>query len=443
MLVLRSVHLVSSRQSIYETLRCLEANLIRRILELTSLMSHSSDRPQLAKFKKYFEVNTSRTPHEFSNELYANLSNNPDTKETILAYALLRSKYFDYVKPSKGSFGDLKSCFRNIPESKLLSPYNSISHQITRLLELDLHTQINNHLVKQFLSEKLQNILSVGKTRSTILMVSNNETEWKNGNRKKHPFFDFKHIALARKEVNTVTKMTVLKSLKIFGCNCDWENRYYFSSKLYDSKMGKIVNKQEFVTSEDRRLIIVIRFFSDNLETENWFSEYVDIVLNSIFNLTQMKRIVSTFGSNYILSHSYLANIHKKAGTWLKHLQLCQFIDHASGNKFTVEERMKDLIGLQDYIVLDALTEYQMALQYFYQANQMHREGLVYRNRVSNLIYLEDDFNDNLYHFGAALERLKINSGVINDSIENLKENLHKANMYKYTTFAGDESPFG
>lgn len=60
---------------------------------------------------------------------------------------------------------------------------------------------------------------------------------------------------------------------------------------------------------------------------------------------------------------------------------------------------------------------------------------------MNNLIYLEDDFNDNLYHFGAGLERFQINSGSIRAAIDELKVNLGKANMYKYSTFIGDEFP--
>jgi len=394
LLILRSVKLIECESSVYETLLCLEFNLIRRILELSSLMSHSSDRPQLAKFKKYFEVNTNRTPHHFSNELYANLSNNPDTKETILAYALLKSKYHNYIvhltKPLIKILS-LKSCFENIPEHKLLSPYNSISHQITRLLELDLHTQINFHILNQFLSGKLNRI--------------------------------------------ALSKCCKKNYITIFGRNAQWENEYYHRSKLYNLKDIEPINS----SCDNDQLASIIKYFSEISDEENWFSEYVSLVLNSIFSLTQIKRILNTFGSNYILSYSYLANIHQNMGTWLKHLQLCRMIDQFINKKYSVDKRLNDLIGQQDAIVLDTLTEYQMALQYYYQANQMHKEGLIYRNRISNLIYLEDDFNDNLYHFGAALERLKIKSKSVNNAIEFLKGDLQKANMYKYSTFTGDE----
>lgn len=90
-------------------------------------------------------------------------------------------------------------------------------------------------------------------------------------------------------------------------------------------------------------------------------------------------------------------------------------------------------------ITLDALTEYQIALQCYSKAFKMHKEGSGYQDRMKTFIFLEDDFNDNLYHFGAAIERLKINSGQIESGRKTIKECLEKANMYKYVTFIGYE----
>jgi hypothetical protein len=79
-----------------------------------------------------------------------------------------------------------------------------------------------------------------------------------------------------------------------------------------------------------------------------------------------------------------LAKIHQDLGTWLKHLHLCRIVE-AESTKGEVDKRLVDLIGFQDSIGLDALTEYQMAVQSYYFALQMHKEGTIYRNRMTNL----------------------------------------------------------
>ncbi|SDE61342.1 hypothetical protein SAMN04487996_10623 [Dyadobacter soli] len=395
--VLRVVKLKSDPQtSVYSVLLCLESNVIRRILELSSLMSHSSDRPQLTKFKRYFDINTYRTPHDYSNELYANLSNNPDTKETILAYALLKIKYLKMpTKLNSCVFQSLKTYFREIPEHKLLSPYNSISHQITRLMELELHTRINYHILNNYLSEliNLQYTVNDQGSGQTYLF-------------------------------------------QLFGKDSHWENDYFHASKLYDLKKPGTFHPSARPENEARIKNLITKL-KKSLDKCNWFDDYLDIVVNSVFNLTQMKRTLDTFGHNYILSYAFLAKVHQDLGMWLKHLHLCYIIANERGLGNKVERKLHDLLGYQDSITLDALTESQMAVQFYYLAIQMHKEGSIYRNRMNNLIYLEDDFNDNLYHFGAALERQKISSGTVRKAIKYLKADLHKANMYKYSTFIG------
>jgi len=409
--VLRSIKLSTNTvgASVYALLLCLEFNLIRRILELSSLMSHSSDRPQLAKMKKYFDINTLRTPHDFSNELYSNLSNNPDTKETILAYALLKCKYHQYLPASNqaGGIHTLMGYYNSIPEHKLLSPYNSISHQITRLMELDLHTCINEKILTGYLTDKIGIIRFV---------------DWES----------------YRSE-----------TVKIFGKDSNWEKDYYHYGKLYDIKKNKFVRNQSQIAENkaiesapnEQKFLLLLAALKYSIAKGDWFEEYIELVLNSVFNLIQMKRILNTFGNNYILSYSYMGQVHEKLGRWLKHLHLCRILDTVVTEKkrVMVDEQLNELIGFQDMLTLDTLTEYQIAVQYYYYAIQMHKEGNIYRSRMSNLIYLEDDFNDNLYHFGAALERYKINSKAIRKSIDRLKADLQKANMYKYSTFTGDE----
>jgi len=387
--VLRSVQLIftnhagdsskTQKQAIYEALSELEKNLLKRILELTSLMSHSSDRPQLIKYKSYFSINTLRTPLDYSAPLYNSLSNNPDNRETIIAFAQLKEHYFTFSIPA-GS--NLESVFKSIPEHTLLTPLNNVSHQVTRLMELELHTKINYSILSDYVNHRL--ILASG-TRD---------------------FFK------------------------------EWQETNYHESKQYDISNPEATGKiTEFCTE------LKTSFGKD--ENKKLFSEYVDVVCNSIFNLVMMKRIIYTYGNNYSLSYSYLADIHRYLGFWLKHYHLCRImeklIQSPGEDAPRISQKLMKLIGNQTIASLDTLSEYQQALDNYYLALQMHKEGTVYRNNMKNMIYLEDDYNDSLYHFGAALERGKINSGKIRKYVIDLKKELETASRFKYRTFIGSQ----
>src|SRR5690606_35901889 len=145
-ILLRSTELKGSREGevksdeeLYGTISKLEDTLIRKILELTSLVNHSSDRPQIIKLKSYFSIKSLRTntADNLSTFLFDNVSINPDIRETLLSVAQLTFYYFTIQLKS-----NLKEVFESIPEHSLLTPLNNVSHHFTRLMELDLHTRV-------------------------------------------------------------------------------------------------------------------------------------------------------------------------------------------------------------------------------------------------------------------------------------------------------------
>lgn len=410
-----------SKKSVNDFLDKLESNLVKRILELSSWMSHSSDRPQLAKTKKYFGINTLRTPHTVSSELYGNLSNNPDTKDTILVYALLKSKYQVYSHDPKKA---LMACYTTSLEHKLVSPYGSIAHHIMRIMELELHTNMNYKILLTHSHEGLKSIIDTIKTTTTGF-----------------PEFN------------------------LTGTGDSWERKYFHACKIYD--IGTVATKKSNEVEIEKKtninpkltpkrfeeILLALDTYSNSTELKQaggqpkkatfteqlyeWMLDYFQLILNSIFNLSQIDRIINTYGINYMLSYSYMAKTHEHLGTWLKHLQLCRILNNRYELKIPLDETLEKLVGPQLSTTLDALTAYQVALQFYYQAIQLHKEGNTYRHQVNNLVYLEDDYNDNLYHFGAALERLRINSGAIRERIDFLEKELVEASMYNYSTHIG------
>jgi len=172
------------------------------------------------------------------------------------------------------------------------------------------------------------------------------------------------------------------------------------------------------------------------------FFEFRDLVCNSIFNLLVVQRIIHTYGNNYSLSYSYIADIHRLTGDWVKYYHLCRILQKELNveKRENIESRLRGLVDIPRLMTLDTLAEYQLALDNYYLALQMHREGQIYRDNMKNMIYLEDDYNDSLYHFGAALERAKINAGVIEKNINFLKKERKLASRYKYSTYIGQDS---
>ena len=90
------------------------------------------------------------------------------------------------------------------------------------------------------------------------------------------------------------------------------------------------------------------------------------------------------------------------------------------------------MLGTDSYNYLEPNYHNELAIQHYYAAIQMHQEGKAYRDQLNSLSYLEDDFNDNLTHFSAANERLRVNTGIIRHRIEVLKKKVQDSRVYQY-----------
>lgn len=85
---------------------------------------------------------------------------------------------------------------------------------------------------------------------------------------------------------------------------------------------------------------------------------------------------------------------------------------------------------------MDQYFFYEMAIQSYERAIQLHRQGKAYKDMNAKMHFLEDDFNDNLTHFGAGTERFRINIGVIDKKIAALREALDQnSRVYKYNSY--------
>ena len=171
-------------------------------------------------------------------------------------------------------------------------------------------------------------------------------------------------------------------------------------------------------------------FIKSNITIDD-FKRYTELITNSLFCINQIITIASIYGINYMQSYSYFGSFYHKMGHWVKRYKECiKLLDTSKNDKFKeiIKKMDKDLQMLIGNTMLQNLGEpsdyYQMALQYYHKAIQMHSEGSPYREQMNNMIFSEDDYSDNLSHFGAAIERQMINSGRLRLKIEKLSKEV-------------------
>lgn len=151
------------------------------------------------------------------------------------------------------------------------------------------------------------------------------------------------------------------------------------------------------------------------------------LIANSIFALHEIINIYHGFGLNYFNSFHSAARYHERLGDWLAFYEA--YKDDLPG----VKGYLDSLMGNPEYLrTTSAVSHYQMALQHYSRARQLHSGGASYKAQIVNMYYLEDDFNDGLYSFGLAVERQQINSGAMRIRIDALRPVVehHERNLY-------------
>lgn len=359
--------------------KIIENTFLKMVLEVSSWNSDSTDRPQIYKYKNIIsDIDGMPHPEEFTKFNYPNISNNPETREALLFFAKIKLRAKDYPK-FKGETID--EIIANIPEASLVNPHQIISSQLTRMLELEVMSIINEKIMEHRFPE---------------LMI------WK-----KEPFSYYKRNIVDLKYIRNEIK----------------------SNYVIDSQ------KKSFVDFVDNILL--------GMSFQSKKNEFKNLVVNNIFSLLQMIQIFDVYTTNPYLSNSFVASTHKKLGDWLKYYELSRMIDAIDllDKEDTKETKniIEEMLGKGSMIIHDSTSHYQIALKYYHKAKEFHRNGKEYHNYLNNkLFFLEGSYDDEMYHFGLAMERQAMNSGIIRDNIRALEDEIATSPLLNYDSYANN-----
>ncbi len=166
------------------------------------------------------------------------------------------------------------------------------------------------------------------------------------------------------------------------------------------------------------------------------------LIAEAIYCLHKVIDYCQTYSISYMNTHSLIGSTYAKLATWAaRHQAMVQFnnynFDQQDENHEVGLTRIKEAANMIEQRVSDTdrlSLRYnynsEMALHHYWYAKELHNEGMSYREQLESMYYLNDDFNDNRFHFNAAIERYWINSGVIDARIEKLKERVTNSTLY-------------
>lgn len=402
-------------------LQKLKSHIVRECMEVTDRASEFTRRQHLYEYEELLSEDFSPTARNRS-LFHDSRLNLPDSREIILLYNEIRL------------FAGKKSCPR------IMTPYSTVQSRITHFWTQNYSVHINE---KEFKSEPK----SLKKTLYRLVQLR---------------VLERLQLINAEKAPGQQEELTWLwgylgeilspKTREDLTGNSNWQ----------EEAKDKILEKtQDFLDKWQKS--------EDSTQSENQdaskkestpgnrnpaattlakakLQEIEYLICDSINCLTEMAKIAYLADPSYYFNHSLIGNIHHKLGDWCKYFHMLQRVEEGSFDERKVgikkrpsTMRLRELISQNDIQYLDVGYHYKKAEQHYYLALEMHNEGVSYHDHVlNNMYFLDNDFNDDLYHFHAALERQFINTGMLRRRIQAVKSKVVTVELFNYEDHFGE-----
>ncbi len=195
-----------------------------------------------------------------------------------------------------------------------------------------------------------------------------------------------------------------------------------------------------------------IKQFKDNTSIKNCkiilSSDYIPdlflspiefLITDSIFCLYQIINHFNMYDISYRTNYSFIASVHEKMGNWCFYYNAYRVYMDNNKDSERIQKHLEKLIGSENPSTLTPNYHFELAVQYYESAIQVHTEGKAYKHLIKKMDYFNDDYNSELYHFSAAMERYNLNTKRIRDKYERIRARVRAATVNSYESYSSRE----
>jgi Cdc6-like AAA superfamily ATPase len=417
-----------------------EETLFTMIVEGANFNSSSTDRIQNEMYKNIFKVK----PEDFNSSFYLNLSNSAEIKEAVLLIAQLKVRNYDKDDAYKEYISDYQlyhigqKAGSDLKELTLITPYNSVSSQYVRMMELDLQEKINSVIGLNFEKE---NTIKESQGSSEIDQPTKEESKDNTAN-EVHASSSIDNPDQENGEHGTTAGAIDQPTKEENKDNT--ANEVHASSSIdkpdqengeHGTTAGAIDQPTKEENKDNTAKEVHASSSIDKPDQENGVhgtiaEAYEQLVASSIITVVKLLNIMNVYEEDPYINNSYRAYFHRKLGIWLE-----KFEKLKDPQRDNISKILKEIVGKDVTSTLDSKTHFQLALLYYRKAVQFHSNGLTYHQFIAANSYLESDYDDEHAHFGAAAERHKINSEKIRQRIKEMEVKLKESKFFIYDRY--------
>ncbi|GEM_PF-2272758 len=419
-----------------ELLDCTE-KIAQKILKNLAEVSNASNRAQISKYRFYTNGN-----EDLTNQIYQGLSTENEVKEVLSMVETLRLKF-------PGGHKEIKIS---------LNPYSTVSSMFSRLFELKLYAEKifdeidekialedKGKIVKlyQDFEQIKKGITDIKTSNKNFVKVSEYITEqWILKNKRAPTYFEDMLKGILNEYENEEPKVKVseiqknLSNLKKILNNAS-KQAWNPEDSLCDNHVFLKQLKNIFELIKEYNSAFREVYYEEEKDKDN-YEFIVHRIMDGLLCCINAVKILNTYGAGYILTNSFLASFHRLIGLYGILYEIYNFYEPKSEDSKILKEK-EALFGKGSFIDFDPYYHFALARQALEKAIQLHTEGNAYRVISRGMFTLDDDFNDSLTHFCAAVERYTMNSGQKYRTLGRMIENLSKSRIYKYENYVNHE----
>jgi hypothetical protein len=311
--------------------------------------------------------------------------------------------------------GKLKSTLFKRGIEKLYRAYGNI-HRI----EIEIYKNIFNDKTHPDDPANLQNISISGDFREFLFVVKEIELICSN-----NALLD--HIKTCPVTPNSTVNRMYNRILEL-----------KYKTMLNNKIHNRIINSQGGSNADkknpDSQIIDKLTNLSKNTAFSNRKNAAVEfLIIDSISCLLEILKILQISSVTYMMNYSILAMAHEYLGDWC--VLYWKHIKEFPKNLERIAEELKNQTGEDNFSSLAPKYHYERAMAANYSILELHGEGKAYREMVERVFYLNDDFNDTIYHFFAAADRYRISTGKIGRKLECLVEKTKASWVFEYKNY--------
>lgn len=187
----------------------------------------------------------------------------------------------------------------------------------------------------------------------------------------------------------------------------------YFSNNkqplttVYNRMLRLRLNAEIYKHELDLDFKSVVYFKDENLNKTVIKNENHEKIIDAIFCLKKFTEFIAMQNNTKLFTNSIISQVYFDLAKWI------ELLLKVSEQIKSINPEISPKIEEMNLKKVDSQYYYDKSISYYYKAIEIHTQGQAYQDMIDGMHIINDDLNDDVFHFFIALERYRFNTGKV------------------------------